>query len=86
MRVSESFGIGNLPPGTDLVIYSDAYNAATNPEMAEASRKGLPMLSFAQALGALSRRSDSSGIAGVHGKTTTTAMAGSIPWTPSAVP
>jgi len=78
MRVSESFDIGNLPPGTDLVIYSDAYNAATNPEMAEASRKGLPMLSFAQALGALSRRSDSSGIAGVHGKTTTTAMAGSI--------
>lgn len=78
MKVSEFFDALNIGAGIDLVIYSDAYNPGSNPEMAEASRKGLPMLSFAQALGALSRLSDSSGIAGVHGKTTTTAMTGSL--------
>lgn len=78
MRLSEFFDAANLDGDTDLVIYSDAYNAATNPEMAEAARRGLPMFSFAQALGALSRMSDSSGVAGVHGKTTTTAMVGTI--------
>ncbi|MCE1196819.1 UDP-N-acetylmuramate--L-alanine ligase [bacterium] len=78
MELSESFEAAHLNAGVDLVVYSDAYSAATNPEMAEAARRGLPMFSFAQALGALSRMSDSSGVAGVHGKTTTTAMAGTI--------
>jgi UDP-N-acetylmuramate--alanine ligase len=78
MRLSETFSVANLRDDIDIVVYSDAYSAATNPEMAEAARRGLPMFSFAQALGALSRMSDSSGIAGVHGKTTTTAMVGTI--------
>ena len=78
MKVNESFDALQVSPDIDIVIYSDAYNPVSNPEMAEATRKGLPMFSFAQALGALSRMSDSSGIAGVHGKTTTTAMTGSI--------
>lgn len=78
MRLSENFSAANLDGDIDLIVYSDAYNAATNPEMAEAARRGLPMFSFAQALGALSRMSDSSGIAGVHGKTTTTAMVGTV--------
>jgi len=78
MNVHESFDALHVSSDIDIVIFSDAYNPVSNPEMAEATRKGLPMFSFAQALGALSRVSDSSGIAGVHGKTTTTAMAGSI--------
>lgn len=72
------FSPEQLAPGLDLVIYSDAYTVEGNAEMAEASRRGLPMFSFARALGALSGASDSSGIAGVHGKTTSTAMAGSM--------
>jgi len=78
MKVHESFDALHVSSDVDIVIFSDAYNPVSNPEMAEATRKGLPMFSFAQALGALSRMSDSSGIAGVHGKTTTTAMTGSI--------
>lgn len=78
MKLSESFDTAHLSGDIDLVIYSDAYNAATNPELAEAARRGLPTFSLAQALGALSRMSDSSGVAGVHGKTTTTAMVGTI--------
>lgn len=72
------FSVEHLVPLPDLVIYSDAYTAESNVEMAEAVRLGIPMFSYARALGALSAASDSSGIAGVHGKTTSTAMAGSM--------
>lgn len=78
MKPHQSFDAGHIGEDIDLVVYSDAYSAATNPEMAEAAKRGLPMFSFAQALGALSAASDASGVAGVHGKTTTTAMTGSI--------
>jgi UDP-N-acetylmuramate--alanine ligase len=67
-----------LPADTALVVHSAAYSREANPELIEALRRGLPILNYPQALGALSRRSDSSGIAGVHGKTTTTALAGSL--------
>ncbi len=74
----QSFDAIHIGDDIDIVLYSDAYNAENNPEMASAAAKGLPMFSFAQALGALSELGDSSGISGVHGKTTTTAMTGSI--------
>jgi UDP-N-acetylmuramate--alanine ligase len=78
MRPHQSFDAEHIGGDIDIVLYSDAYNASNNPEMAQALALDLPMFSFAQALGALSRMSDSSGIAGVHGKTTTTAMTGSL--------
>lgn len=78
MKVNESFDAAHIAEDIDLVVYSDAYTSAGNAEMAEAARKALPMFSFAMALGALSAASDASGIAGVHGKTTTTAMAGTL--------
>ena len=62
----------------DMVIYSAAYSAETNPEMAEAQRLGIPMYKYTDALGAYSAGFDSSGITGVHGKTTTTALAGTL--------
>jgi UDP-N-acetylmuramate--alanine ligase len=78
VRVYEGFSASNLGPGISAVIYSDAYNPSTNPELIEAGKRGLPIYNYAQALGALSRLADSSGVAGVHGKTTTTAMAGTL--------
>jgi UDP-N-acetylmuramate--alanine ligase len=72
------FEAGNLPEATDLVIHSAAYARDRNPELVEADRRGLTILSYPEALGALSASFDASGIAGVHGKTTTTAMAGSL--------
>jgi UDP-N-acetylmuramate--alanine ligase len=74
----ESFDGSHIGAGTDLVIYSAAYSFETNPEMAEARRRGIPILKYTDALGAYSAGFDSSGIAGVHGKTTTTAMAGAL--------
>lgn len=72
------FSAENLPPDTGLVVHSAAYARDRNPELLEAARRGLPLLSYPEALGALSAETDSSGIAGVHGKTTTTAMAGTL--------
>ncbi|MFW6288636.1 MAG: UDP-N-acetylmuramate--L-alanine ligase [Spirochaetota bacterium] len=61
-------------PRPDLVVYSAAYAPDAHPELLEARRLGIPMMLYPEALGALSRRQDSVGIAGVHGKTTTAAM------------
>jgi UDP-N-acetylmuramate--alanine ligase len=76
----ESFDPSHIEqdPPPDLVVYSAAYSFDTNPEMAEARRRGIEILKYPDALGAYSALFDSSGIAGVHGKTTTTAMAGAM--------
>jgi UDP-N-acetylmuramate--alanine ligase len=76
--VAKGFAAANLPSETGFVIHSAAYSKETNPELREAFSRGIPVLSYPEALGQLSRRFDSSGICGVHGKTTTTALAGSI--------
>jgi len=62
----------------DLVIYSAAYSFETNAEMAEAKRRGIPIRKYTDALGEYSAGFDSTGVAGVHGKTTTTALAGTL--------
>ena len=62
----------------DLLIYSAAYSADHNPEIAEAEKLGIPTRKYTEALGAYSTGFDSTGIAGVHGKTTTTAIAGTL--------
>ncbi|MDR1972055.1 MAG: UDP-N-acetylmuramate--L-alanine ligase [Treponema sp.] len=74
----ENFSPDHIRDDIDLVIYSAAYSFETNPEMAEARRRGLPIIKYTDALGLYSREFDSSGVAGVHGKTTTTAMAGHL--------
>ena len=74
----ETFSADNLPRDTQLVIHSAAYRAEDNPELRAAWERGLPALTYPEALGALSARSDSSGISGVHGKSTTTALCGMI--------
>lgn len=74
----ESFAAEHIPADVDVVIYSAAYSFETNPELAEAKRRNLPILKYTDALGAYSAEFDSSGIAGVHGKTTTAAIAGTL--------
>ncbi|MDR2070374.1 MAG: UDP-N-acetylmuramate--L-alanine ligase [Treponema sp.] len=74
----ESFDPSHICPETDLVIYSAAYSPETNPELRKARDLGIPLLKYPDALGAYSAGFDASGIAGVHGKTTTTAMAGAL--------
>lgn len=75
---TEEFAAENIDPAVRLVIHSAAYDRSSNPELIRAKELGIPILSYPKALGMLSRLSDSSGIAGVHGKTTTTAIVGSL--------
>ena len=70
--------IGKGKSRPDLVVYSDAYSFTKNPEMAQAQKQEIPVCQYSEALGAYSELFDSSGIAGVHGKTTLTAMTGTI--------
>ena len=74
----ESFDPSHLGADVDLVIHSAAYGPETNPELAEARRRDIPLLSYPEALGAYSAGFDSAGIAGVHGKTGTTALCGCL--------
>ncbi|MCL2832925.1 MAG: UDP-N-acetylmuramate--L-alanine ligase [Treponema sp.] len=73
---AKHIGKGKNTP--DLVVYSDAYSFTRNQEMAEAQRQEIPVCQYSEALGAYSELADSSGIAGVHGKTTLTAMTGTL--------
>lgn len=68
----------NVTRETQLVIHSSAYDAEKNPDLAEAARLGVPTMLYTEALGAYSAAAFSSGICGVHGKTSTTALAGTI--------
>ncbi|MDR1469969.1 MAG: UDP-N-acetylmuramate--L-alanine ligase [Spirochaetaceae bacterium] len=74
----ESFAPEHIPADADVVIHSAAYAPETNCEMAEVVRRGLQVMKYTDALGAWSARFESAGIAGVHGKTTTTALAGAL--------
>jgi len=80
IRYYESFEASHIERDglPDLVVYSAAYTFEGNVEMAEAKRRGIPVCKYTDALGSYSTGFDSTGIAGVHGKTTTTALAGTL--------
>ena len=67
----------HLPRDCDLVIYSDAI-PPTNPELALAGRLHIPAISYSVALGRLMTEKRGLAIAGMHGKSTTAAMAADI--------
>ncbi len=75
---TEGFDAANLPPGTALVVHSAAYLADQNPELLAAAAAGIPVVTYPEALGLLSAICDASGVCGVHGKSTTTALCGAI--------
>ena len=62
---------------TNVVVISSAVDTE-NPEVAEAKRLNIPIIKRAEMLGELMRLKYSIGVAGTHGKTTTTSMIGKI--------
>ncbi len=64
--------------GADVVVYSSAVHPTENPETQEAERLRIPLISRAVMLGELMRMKFGIGIAGTHGKTTTTTMTGLV--------
>lgn len=67
----------NLVKNADIVVHTAAVNFS-NPEMAFAKEANLVVMKRAVMLGDLMRRSFSIGVAGTHGKTTTTSMIAAI--------
>lgn len=67
----------NLPEAFDVLVYSDAV-PEDNPERASATERGIPQLSYFEALGQVSQTRRTIAVAGTNGKTTTTGMLAKI--------
>ena len=83
--ILEKYGIKALPfseknidDSIQFVIYSSAYSVLKNPDLKEAERRNIPMMLYSQALGSLSESAYSCAVCGVHGKTTTTGLTGTL--------
>ena len=63
----------NLDKSINLVVHTAAVKAG-NPEFDRAKELKIPIMSYAQALGSLTRQYKTIAIAGAHGKSTTTAL------------
>jgi len=63
--------------GADVVVYSSAIDEF-NPELVEAKRSGIPVVSRAEMLAELMRVKYGVAIAGSHGKTTTTSLVATV--------
>ena len=64
----------NLEPDVDAVVYSSAVRTDENPETIEAQQRKIPVIRRAEMLAEVMRLKYGIGIAGTHGKTTTTSM------------
>jgi UDP-N-acetylmuramate--alanine ligase len=91
IKVIQGFDAANLPNDADLIIYSSAYNAQTNVEVAaafnsplerggerRASRGVSKVLTYAEVLGEIFNQMYGIAVCGSHGKTTTTAWLGYV--------
>lgn len=63
----------NLDPDVDVLVYSSAVGP-DNPELIEAQKRKIPVIRRAEMLAEVMRLKYGIGIAGTHGKTTTTSM------------
>jgi len=64
--------------GADVVVYTSAVKAKDNVETREAMSRQIPVIKRSEMLAELMRMKYGIGIAGTHGKTTTTTMAGHV--------
>jgi len=76
-QIFEGHATGNLPAQASLVVYSSAV-PTENPEIKEAQQRGLPIIRRAEVLAELMRLKYGVGVAGSHGKTTTTSMTATV--------
>jgi UDP-N-acetylmuramate--alanine ligase len=81
--VRSPFAAANLPDRPDLIVYSSAYTAANNPELAYIRNqphlfRGVPLLKYGAALGSVFNHYQGIAICGSHGKTTTSAWLGYV--------
>ncbi|MBI5152982.1 MAG: UDP-N-acetylmuramate--L-alanine ligase [Parcubacteria group bacterium] len=80
IKVFEGFDENNIIKNlSDIYIASSAYNEKNNPEIAYLKRNNIKILSYAEMLGRVFNENHYGVvITGTHGKTTTTALIGSV--------
>jgi len=71
--IYEGHNPSNIAPDADALVYSSAVTP-DNPELIEARRRKIPVIRRAEMLAEVMRLKYGIGIAGTHGKTTTTSM------------
>jgi len=72
-KVSIGHAAENLDGDTDVLVYSSAVGPE-NPELLEAHKRKIPVIRRAEMLAEVMRLKYGIGVAGTHGKTTTTSM------------
>jgi len=77
IKVLSGFSAENLSPDVGQLVYSAGY-PQDHPEIAEARRRGIPIASYPQFVGWMTRIVPTVGIAGTHGKTTTAQLTGHL--------
>lgn len=78
ISVIENFSADNVPEDADVIVYSQAYTSENNPEIAEANTRGVPVITYPDALAEIFNSSFGIAVCGSHGKSTTAAMLGYI--------
>lgn len=73
----DSFAADQLDGDVDILIHSAAYRKETHGQIAEAIARNIPVYSYPQWLAHMSASMSSYGVAGTHGKTTTS---GCVEW------
>lgn len=63
----------NIPKNIGLFVYNQAI-PPKNEELSEAKKRGVPVLSYAEAVGFLTRYYETCAVAGAHGKSTTSSL------------
>ena len=63
----------NIPKNTDTIIFTEAISP-NNPELVWAKKNNLPVFSYFEYLGQISKKFKTIAVAGTHGKTTTTGL------------
>lgn len=76
-RVFIGHKASNVTRNVDIVIYTIAV-PENNPELAQTKKMGIPVMTYPQALGEISKDHFTIAVSGTHGKTTTTAMIGGV--------
>jgi len=77
ISVPIGYATSNVPKDVELAIHTDAAHM-DNVERAEVARRGIPDISYFNALGEVSKGKKTVAVAGTHGKTTTTGMLAAI--------
>lgn len=77
MRIAQGHAAENVPAEAAALVYTSALDGS-NPEVAEARRRGLPLVHRGELLAEIMRKRDGAAVGGTHGKTTTASLLASI--------